>query len=103
MNAHTPGPWTTKPPCREEQQYWWTIRAPGTKPQVVSFEVARLSSANTPELEHDAQLIAAAPDLLEALKLCAAVCAGETSYKRGLVEALEAARAALAKAEGAKS
>jgi hypothetical protein len=37
-------------------------------------------------------------ELVAALKLCAAVCAGNTTNKRGLVEALEAARAALAKA-----
>lgn len=37
-------------------------------------------------------------DLLEALKLCAAVCAGETMHKMGLIEALEQARAAIAKA-----
>ena len=40
------------------------------------------------------------PDLLAALKLCAGVVAGETMHKRGLVEALEAARAAIKKAEG---
>jgi hypothetical protein len=40
-------------------------------------------------------------DLLEALKKCAAVCAGETMSKSGLVDALEAARAAIAKAQPA--
>lgn len=34
--------------------------------------------------------------LREALKKCAAVCAGETFHKQGLIDALEAARAALA-------
>ena len=36
-------------------------------------------------------------ELVEALKLCASVCAGETMSKSGLVRALEAAQAALAK------
>ncbi len=37
-------------------------------------------------------------DLVKALKLCAAVCSGETMNKNGLIKALEAARSALAKA-----
>jgi hypothetical protein len=49
----------------------------------------------------NANLIAAAPELLAALKLCAAVCAGETLSKSSLASALEAARAAISKATGA--
>jgi len=48
----------------------------------------------------DARLMAAAPDLLEALKLCAAVCSGATLSKSQLVRALEHAQAALKKATG---
>lgn len=36
-------------------------------------------------------------ELREALKKCAAVCAGETTTKNGLVDALEVARASLTK------
>jgi len=39
-------------------------------------------------------------ELLEALRHCAAVCAGEVMHKRGLIEALESARAAISKATG---
>ena len=88
--AHTPGPWTATPPCREDRQYHWAIRGPSNSPQVVSFEIARLSSANTPELEHDARLIAAAPDLLEALQGLMHKDCGEPAFF--------AARAAIAKA-----
>lgn len=49
------------------------------------------------------RLAESAPELLEALKLCAAVCAGETTTKAGLIHALEKARAALVKATGAAS
>jgi len=39
-------------------------------------------------------------DLLDALKYCAAVFAGEITNKRGLIEALEKARTAMRKAAG---
>jgi hypothetical protein len=39
-------------------------------------------------------------ELTKALKLCAAVCAGETTTKSGLIDALEKARAALHRATG---
>lgn len=53
------------------------------------------------EVQANAALIAAAPELLEALKACAAVCAGETVNKNGLINALTLARDALAKAGSA--
>jgi len=43
------------------------------------------------------------PDLLAALKECAAVCAGETMNKNGLIRALEMSRAAIAKATGVQT
>jgi len=54
-----------------------------------------------PETEiANAHLIAAAPELYEALIACAEVFAGDTLYKGALVNALEKTRAALAKARG---
>lgn len=41
-----------------------------------------------------------AQELIRALKECAAVCAGEMTTKNDLINALELARAALAKATG---
>lgn len=89
MSAHTPGPWSGK-----------TVIA-----MTVALEECGVSlgfgSNRTEEAVANARLIAAAPELLEALKLCASVCAGETSDKNGLISALEAARSAMKKATGA--
>jgi hypothetical protein len=51
-------------------------------------------------IEADARLITAGPELLKALKKCAAVCAGETLSKSAITSALDAARNAIAAAEG---
>lgn len=58
------------------------------------------SEASQAQAKRDTALRDAAPELLEALKACAAVCAGETMNKRGLISALEQARAAMRKATG---
>lgn len=92
---HTPGPWTNHG-C-----YIYRVGTDGkrTGPAIAN---TRVDEFVTPEEEqHNARLIAAAPDLLEAIKKCAAVCAGETTHKNGLIEALESARAALGKAGAA--
>lgn len=87
--SHTPGEWIAQPDPNALTRDDWVIGIEGGKID----EVAVCS-------ERDARLIAAAPDLLDALKLCAAVCAGEVMDKNGLVNALEKARAAIAKATG---
>jgi hypothetical protein len=87
MTSFTPGPW------RVGKKY------PGDVVHTASSAlIARSIIGSETEREANARLIAAAPELLEALKLCAAVCSGDTLYKNGLVRALEAARAAIAKA-----
>jgi hypothetical protein len=48
--------------------------------------------------EADARLIAAAPELLDALKLAASVLSGDEMTKYSLVKALEKARDAISKA-----
>lgn len=54
----------------------------------------------TAEMKDDARLIAAAPDLLEALKFFAK-CMNHGAQSRGLSDSLQLAKAAIAKAEGA--
>lgn len=87
MSAHTPGPWIVK----------------GTRIYDIAPGIdciATMQTSNQTNWDADARLISAAPDLLEALQLCAAVCAGETMNKQGLINALEKARAAISKAKG---
>lgn len=99
---HTPGPW------RVFEHSWCdtSIGAPGTSNAICRLDINHATEesqeADEAQMAANARLIAAAPELLEALKACAAVCAGETTNKRGLISALEQARAALAKCEGVK-
>jgi len=86
MSKHTPGPWTFVHEGGIDGGYF--IDA---KEDVVVLPRGRLTEA-------DARLIAAAPDLLAALKLLVAF--GEGSFAQA-VGAWEQARAAIAKAEGA--
>lgn len=99
---HTPGPWSV---C-EHSWCETSIRAPSTDHALCRLDINHATEesqeADEAQMAANARLIAAAPELLEALKACAAVCAGETMNKRGLVSALEQARAALAKCEGVK-
>lgn len=82
-SAFTPGPW----------------EAHGCEVVGSGFIVATVNWHSGHNHERaNARLIAAAPDLYEALQDCAAVCAGETMSKGGLVAALEKARDALARA-----
>lgn len=106
-SKHTPGPWTVLP--EEADKDYLRIRGTrlGGRYKVANVHMPRLWESHyvlrdraNAESGSNARLIAAAPDLLEALKACAAVCAGETMSKSGLIHALEKARAALARATG---
>lgn len=97
MSTHSPGPWTVTRVSKS------TI----LKDIYISASTERIArvcvpatAQNIAEYEANAFLIAAAPALLKALKKCAAVCAGENTTKRALIEALEEARAALTQAKG---
>lgn len=63
-------------------------------------ELRRLSAELSSSITLVFDLTAQRNQLLEALKQCAAVCAGETMSKSGLINALENARAAISKATG---
>lgn len=89
---HTPGPWAaTQWKCHAPT----AIRANGiTIAETSGFgESIDLCIAN-------ARLIAAAPELLEALKQSALVLSGMTMTKVGVIAALVSARDAISRAEG---
>lgn len=102
-HKHTPGPWTVEPPSDSEPDYdkrekdYWSIRAPGPN-GYISHEVARLSGWNIDRDEHTARLIAAAPELLEALEAMIIAYEHEASPEN---PSLLMARAAITKATGA--
>ena len=90
MAKHTPGPWSSTPSVRSfEAQVWDAAGA-----ALLFFADGR---ATGPEADANAALIAAAPDLLAALKdmLANYHVLGFNADKRR-----EEARAAIAKAEG---
>jgi hypothetical protein len=83
---HTPGPWRV----HKDPEGQLFILGPGTKRD------ADCIATISPAYKHRARLIAAAPELLEALKLCQVrVFMAEGSEN----EAYRAARAAIAKAK----
>lgn len=100
MSAHTPGPWRlvewTAP-----DDYGWSIKI-GDAPH--RLEVSAWSASS----EADAHLIAAAPELLEALERLADTTQGlDVTFRSAAEEstaedALGQARAAIAKARGGK-
>lgn len=112
--THTPGPWRwcgsllvaradQDPPKGEV--ILWPENVPSSADSSAVPWAQRLGSCGLrteADAEANARLIEAAPDLLDALKKCAAVLAGEAMTKDSLIEALYAARAAIAKTKGAK-
>jgi hypothetical protein len=92
--SHTPGPWswdsdTMFSSSDDVKHVRWRVCAMGK----TITQVYR----NDEHAESDARLIAAAPELLEALK-AAEQCIGELSPTQARVEAMQMIQAALAKA-----
>jgi hypothetical protein len=88
MSKHTPGPWTAIPDDDGDEDNWYVL---------TEKEAAIAVGLYGP----DARLIAAAPDLLAVLQDLADVSRGYLEHMDAEdIAALEAARAAIAKAEG---
>lgn len=103
MSAHTPGPWTARlsKACGIVTGFHIAASPHGSTLPVVEAE-QRFSVTRKPEqIEANANLIAAAPELLAALRLLVADVAGYEAWQRPC-HALDVARFAIAKAEGAK-
>ena len=91
MSKHTPGPWEIEGTPRRG----WDIFSLGEERRYITSDPMRERAIN---YERDARLMAAAPELLEALeKVVSFVDAGEGTWT---VEEQQKARAAIAKAKG---
>lgn len=98
MSAHTPGPWAVG---GDDGLIW--VTPPDTRQNVICDLQPRDADSFTEEDEANARLIAAAPDLLLAIKLLYRATDHydpEPSKLGALLAAIEATKAAVAKAEG---
>ena len=96
MSKHTPGPWTV---TDEDDFYGLAIEAAGREGEYVPVARVPVDYDDRPEREANARLMAAAPDLLEALK---ALLSGSERhiFSTECKTERDAARTAIAKAEG---
>jgi len=83
---HTPGP--------------WSVATYGCSPDFFAIKIGSFSLATKIPNEQDARLIAAAPDLLVALKQCVPLIVAHANYSGEGVGTLQVVRAAIAKTEG---
>jgi hypothetical protein len=96
MSKHTPGPWVAKPDPNACQPDDWCVGLSGSEANIDKVAVCS---------KQDAHLIAAAPDLLEALKkvndaACYASEEDTETREAALLMIGQLARAAIARAEG---
>lgn len=101
MSNHTPGPWfvggVRQKLAGQQALGIFRFNAEGNRDEnIASVWYDPRDGAGTP----DARLIAAAPDLLEALKAMLPEANAEEQHCRPSFETCEKARAAIAKAEG---
>jgi hypothetical protein len=99
MTKHTPGPWYYDP---EDKTIWFDMSSPVTLFASVNGD----DMTTDAQLDADGRIAAASPDMLEALKRALFIlespavspyCTPSTEAQPGTIEA---ARAAIAKAEG---
>lgn len=102
MNKHTPGPWKFYFNEYDPKLVQVWSEYDGLRTRHVAFVGNRDSIASSPEVQANARLIAAAPEMLEALKDLVAVIARipATQKSIGLQELCLRGHAAIAKAEG---
>jgi hypothetical protein len=100
MGKHTPGPWHRNIKPASKYPVIWAGR--NTHVAVLADGARHGGSLPEEEQEANINLIAAAPELLEALSLAAdSLAVGDPEREHAYVgEALRKARAAIAKAEG---
>ena len=96
MAKHTPGPWETD---KMEGDFFPRVILPPREDWCKSSITINEGRGDMEECQANARLIAAAPDLLEALRELAG-CLNVLNPNRRLVKALREARASIAKAQG---
>ena len=97
MTKHTPGPWEVVREDEHEWSIWYKYYVDGEKRPRSSWLADSINS------EADARLIAAAPDLIEALKSIEEYWnqdQNETAMADACWHAINTARAAIARATG---
>lgn len=98
MSAHTKGPWKADI-TREPEEFAVIVGVGGASGTMVVAEIATgINDKWTPEDEANARLIAAAPELLAALRELLALGQQESIEDGELEAAQKAARAAIKKA-----
>ena len=94
--THTPGPWAFRK-GKEESQPSYCVHSKKTGDVILMFDHDQYGYGNEQEVESNAHLIAAAPDLLEALESIVALSEG--SGRLDWPEYIEAQKA-IKKAKG---
>ena len=107
MRAHTPGPWIVDGESKNDHQAFIIEQDRGEErgPKICwtatrGYDTEQDRPAISAEDEANAHLIAAAPDLLVALKQCIPLIEAHANAALGEGLTLQVARAAIAKAEG---
>jgi beta-xylosidase len=100
MSGHTPGPWAQS--HRESDDGWYRTQVypvadPNNTIATCNWHSVRTEYGHVTDRDANARLIAAAPELMEALR---ALADQVEEYELGNPDALRNARAAIAKAEG---